>query len=57
MLAAITAVLSRRSGLGGSMGAFCKGTSGRSIPEIIQALISRSFLMDPAVTVFREPIS
>jgi hypothetical protein len=31
--------------------------SGRSIPEIIQALISRSFLMNPAVTVFREPIS
>ena len=31
--------------------------SGRSIPEIIQALISRSFLMDPAETVFREAIS
>jgi hypothetical protein len=31
--------------------------SGRAIPEIIQGLISRSFLMDPAVTVFREPIS
>ena len=57
MLAAITAVLSRRSGLGGSMGAFCKGASGRLIPEIIQALISRSFLMDQAETVFREPIS
>jgi hypothetical protein len=57
MLAAITAVLSRPSGLDGSMGAFCKAASGRSIPEIIQALISRSFLMDPAETVFREPIS
>jgi hypothetical protein len=31
--------------------------SGRSIPEIIQALISCSFPMDPAETVFREPIS
>jgi len=57
MLAAITAVLSRRSGLIGSMGAFCKGTSGRSIPEIIQALFSCAFPMDPAETVFREPIS
>jgi hypothetical protein len=57
MLAAISAVLSRRSGLVVSMGAFCKAASGRSIPEIIQALISRSFLMDPAETVFREPIS
>jgi hypothetical protein len=43
MLAAITAVLSRCSGLVGSMGAFCKGASGRSIPEIIQGLISCSF--------------
>jgi hypothetical protein len=57
MLAAITAMFSRPSGLVGSMGAFCKGASGRLIPEIIQALISRSFLMDPAETVFREPIS
>jgi hypothetical protein len=57
MLAAITAVLSRRSGLGGSMGAFCKGASDRLIPEIIQALISRSFLMDPAVTVLGESLS
>jgi hypothetical protein len=57
MLAAITAVLSRRSGLGGSMGAFCKGASGRSISEIIKGLISCSFPMDPAETVFREPIS
>jgi hypothetical protein len=57
MLAAISAVLSRRSGLVVSMGAFCKAASGRSIPEIIQALISRSFLMDPAETVFRESIS
>jgi hypothetical protein len=57
MLAAITAVLSRRSGLVGSMGAFCKAASGRLIPEIIQALISRSFRTDPAETVFREPIS
>jgi hypothetical protein len=31
--------------------------SGRSVPEIIQALISGSFPMDPAETVFREPIS
>jgi hypothetical protein len=28
--------------------------SGRSVPEIIQALISSSFPMDPAETVFRE---
>jgi hypothetical protein len=39
------------------MGAFCKGASGRLIPEIIQALISGSFPMDPAETVFREAIS
>lgn len=57
MLAAITAVLSRRSGLGGSMGAFCKGTSGRSIPEIIQGLISCSFPINPAETVLGESIS
>jgi hypothetical protein len=57
MLAAITAVLSRPSGLVGSMGAFCKAASGRSIPEIIQALISCSFLVDPAETVFGESIS
>jgi hypothetical protein len=57
MLAAITAMLSRRSGLGGSMGAFCKGASGRFILEIIQALISCSFPVDPAETVLREPIS
>jgi hypothetical protein len=57
MLAAITAVLSRRSGLIGSMGAFCKGASGRSIPEIIQGLISCSCPMDPAETVFREAIN
>jgi hypothetical protein len=56
MLAAITAVLSRPSGLVGSMGAFCKGASGCSIPEIIQALISRSFLMDPAETVCGKAI-
>ncbi|MFN9661289.1 MAG: hypothetical protein ACK6BC_13135 [Cyanobacteriota bacterium] len=56
-MAAITAMLSRRSGLGGSMGAFCKGASGRFIPEIIQALISCSFPVDPAETVLREPIS
>ena len=31
--------------------------SGRSIPEIIQGLISSSFLMDPAETVFREAVS
>lgn len=31
--------------------------SGRSVPEIIQALISRSFPMDPAETVFREAVS
>ena len=31
--------------------------SGRSIPEIIQELISRSFPMDSAETVFREGIS
>jgi hypothetical protein len=31
--------------------------SGRSIPEIIQGLISCSFPMDPAETVFREAIS
>jgi hypothetical protein len=57
MLAAITAVLSRRIGLDGSMGAFCKGASCRSIPEIIQGLISCSFPMDPAETVFGESIS
>jgi hypothetical protein len=57
MLAAITAVLSRRSGLVGSIGAFCKGASGRSIPEIIQGLISNSFPMDPAETVFKEAIN
>jgi hypothetical protein len=57
MLAAITAVLSRRIGLDGSMGAFCKGASGRSIPEIIQALISCSCPMDSAETVFGESSS
>jgi len=57
MLAAITAVLSRRSGLVGSMGAFCKTASGRSIPEIIQALISCSFSVYPAETVFGRAIS
>ena len=31
-------------------------SSGRSIPEIIQALISRSFPMDPAETVFGKAI-
>jgi len=31
--------------------------SGRSIPEIIQGLISCSFPMDPAETVFQEEIS
>jgi len=31
--------------------------SGRSIPEIIQGLISCSFPMDASETVFREPIS
>jgi hypothetical protein len=31
--------------------------SGRSIPEIIQALISCSFPMDPSKTVLREAIS
>ena len=31
--------------------------SGRSIPEIIQGLISNSFPMDPAETVLREAIS
>jgi hypothetical protein len=31
--------------------------SSRSIPEIIQGLISCSFPMDPAETVFREAIS
>lgn len=31
--------------------------SGRSVPEIIQALISCSFPMDPAETVFREAVS
>jgi hypothetical protein len=31
--------------------------SGRSIPEIIQGLISCSFPMDPAETVLREAIS
>ncbi|MCX5959872.1 MAG: ribbon-helix-helix domain-containing protein [Cyanobacteria bacterium] len=31
--------------------------SGRSVPEIIQALISCSFPMDPAETVFRETVS
>jgi hypothetical protein len=56
MLAAITAVLSRRIGLDGSMGAFCKGASCRSIPEIIQGLISCSFPMDPAETVFGKAI-
>jgi hypothetical protein len=49
--------LSRPSGLDGSMWAFCKGASGRSIPEIIQGLISCSFPMDPAETVFGESIS
>jgi hypothetical protein len=57
MLAAITAVLSRPSGLGGSMGAFCKGARGRSIPESIQGLISSAFPMDPAETVLGESIS
>jgi len=41
MLAAITAVLSRRSGLIGSMGAFCKGASGWSWRS---SLFSRSAL-------------
>jgi hypothetical protein len=43
MLAAITAVLSRPSGLDGSMGAFCKGASCRSIrdhPGADQLLVS-----------------
>ena len=31
--------------------------SGRSIPEIIQALISNSFPIDPAETVFKEAIN
>lgn len=31
--------------------------SGRSVPEIIQALISCPFPMDPAETVFREAVS
>jgi len=31
--------------------------SGRSIPEIIQGLISNSFPMDPAETVFKEAIN
>ncbi|MFM7268015.1 MAG: hypothetical protein ACKOZT_05435 [Cyanobium sp.] len=31
--------------------------SGRSIPEIIQGLISCSFAMDAAETVFQEEIS
>jgi hypothetical protein len=57
MLAAITAVLSRPSGLGGSMGAFCKAASGRSIPEIIKGLISCSFPMDPSKTVCGKAIS
>jgi hypothetical protein len=57
MLAAITAVLSRRIGLIGSMGAFCKAANGRSIPEIIQALISGSFPINPAETVLGESIS
>ncbi|MEI6111813.1 MAG: ribbon-helix-helix domain-containing protein [Cyanobium sp. ELA712] len=30
--------------------------SGRSVPEIIQQLISCSFPMDPAETVFREAL-
>jgi hypothetical protein len=38
------------------MGAFCKGASGRSIPEIIQALIICSFSVDPAETVFGKAI-
>jgi hypothetical protein len=57
MLAAITAVLSRPSGLVGSMGAFCKGASGRSIPEIIQGLISCAFPIHPSETVLGESIS
>jgi hypothetical protein len=57
MLAAIAAVVSRRSGLVGSMGAFCKGASGRSIPEIIQGLISRAFPINPAETVLGESLS
>jgi hypothetical protein len=39
------------------MWAFCKGASGRSIPEIIQGLISCSFPMDPAETVLGESLS
>jgi hypothetical protein len=39
------------------MGAFCKGACGRLIPEIIQALISCSFPMDPTETVFGDAIS
>ena len=31
--------------------------SGRSIPEIIQGLISNAFPMDPAETVFGEAIT
>jgi len=31
--------------------------SGRSIPEIIQALISNAFPIDPAETVFKETIN
>jgi len=31
--------------------------SGRSIPEIIQGLISNFFPMDPAETVFKEAIN
>jgi hypothetical protein len=57
MLGAITAVLSRPSGLVGSMGAFCKGASGRSIPEIFQALISCSIPVDPSKTVCGKAIS
>jgi hypothetical protein len=36
------------------MGAFCKGASGRLIPEIIQGLISCSFPIIPAETVLGE---
>jgi hypothetical protein len=39
------------------MGAFCKGASGRSIPEIIQGLISRAFPINPAESVLGESIS
>ena len=31
--------------------------SGRSIPEIIQGLISNAFPIDPAETVFKEAIN